>query len=631
MAPSTVFCTECGAANLLRAKFCFSCGHAFEEPKQAMPLQSGLVLKQRYKVLNQIGQGGFGAVYKAEDKELGRRLLAVKEMSALYVSTQEIQEGVEAFKREALMLAGLKHKHLPHIYDHFSENERWYLVMDYIEGETLEARLSKSRFGSLPLVMALNIAGQLCTVLAYLHSRQPSIIFRDLKPANVILTPEGDLYLIDFGIARHFKPGQTKDTIAFGSPGYAAPEQYGKAQTTPRADIYSLGAILHQMITGDDPSLTPFRFSALSFQEPLLQQLLQRMLAMDERMRPASILEVAQILQHVPTVASHLLPVPSRSSQALQVVPSSLPSPAMAPFGASPFPVLPLLVHEHHYGLVRAVSWSPDGRFAASATDVIIRVWNARNGRNITSYREHGGRIKHMTWAPTGTRIASISEERKVRIWDASTGKAIGIYQDNQCVEPSLANVLAWSPDGRYLAIGGHGRIFSWDTYTNVLTEKVRRRAYEYNSLSWSPDGLNLAAACNQKIMIWRALTGKKMDAYHGDCQMNVVAWSPNGKYLACGGEDRAVHVWDVYYHKLMVVNASHSRPICAVSWSPDSRLIVSSGLSGDIDIWEALTGRRLISYQAHGGMVLALAWSPDGNLILSGGSDQRVCIWRAP
>src|SRR5205085_2594150 len=114
-----------------------------------------------------------------------------------------------------------------------------------------------------PVEMVLEIGIQLCTVLDYLHTHQPPIIFRDLKPANIMRTADNHVYLIDFGIARHFKPGKAKDTIPLGSKGYAAPEQYGKAQSTPQSDIYGLGATLHQLLMGDDPSLTPFRFAAV--------------------------------------------------------------------------------------------------------------------------------------------------------------------------------------------------------------------------------------------------------------------------------------------------------------------------------------------------------------------------------
>lgn len=177
------------------------------------------LLKLRYRILSQVGKGGFGAVYKAEDTVLGNRLVAVKEMSQSHLSTQELPRATEEFKREALLLAGLNHPNLPHIYDYFTDNGHWYIVMDFIEGNTLEDDISRQG-KHLPINEVIKLGIQLCTVLGYLHSRLPAIIFRDLKPANIILTREGQPFLIDFGIAQHFKPGQKKDTLALGSPGY---------------------------------------------------------------------------------------------------------------------------------------------------------------------------------------------------------------------------------------------------------------------------------------------------------------------------------------------------------------------------------------------------------------------------
>src|SRR5215467_1789016 len=306
------YCTTCGAANQAQDAFCFACGKPLQTaaPLPQYPVAgsasstlTGLLtpnhlLNQRYRILSQLGKGGFGAIYKAEDTQLGNRLLAVKEMSHSGLSPQEIIEAAENFKREALLLAGLKHPNLPSIYDHFSEAGRWYLVMDFIEGETLEEHLNKEPQGRLSVEETLRIGMQLCMVLGYLHGRQPPIIFRDLKPANIMITPDGHLYLIDFGIARHFKPGQSKDTIAFGSPGYAAPEQYGKAQTNPRADIYSLGATLHQMLTGNDPLQAPFRFlpprSYAPTIPPALDAMVMQMLDMDEGKRPADMAVIKQ-------------------------------------------------------------------------------------------------------------------------------------------------------------------------------------------------------------------------------------------------------------------------------------------------------------------------------------------------
>jgi serine/threonine protein kinase len=168
----------------------------------------------------------------------------VKEMSIQVsgsqpLDPQELRQSIEAFRQEALLLASLTHPNLPRIYDHFEEQQRWYIVMDYIEGQTLETMQETTPRGKLELSLVLRIANQLCTVLNYLHTRQQPIIFRDLKPANIMITKDEHMYLIDFGIARLFKVGQAKDTVALGTPGYAAPEQFGRAQSTAQTDIYS--------------------------------------------------------------------------------------------------------------------------------------------------------------------------------------------------------------------------------------------------------------------------------------------------------------------------------------------------------------------------------------------------------
>jgi serine/threonine-protein kinase len=173
------------------------------------------------------------------------------------VNLTERQQAVEAFRREAQLLATLDHPNLPRVTDFLSEEGRHYLVMDFIEGETLED-LFFQRVEPFSETEVMGWARQLCDVLSYLHSLHPAVIFRDLKPANIMLTRDEHLKLIDFGIARFFKPGQTGDTAYFGTPGYAPPEQYGQGQTDHRSDIYALGVTLHRLLTGHDPTTTPF-------------------------------------------------------------------------------------------------------------------------------------------------------------------------------------------------------------------------------------------------------------------------------------------------------------------------------------------------------------------------------------
>ncbi len=307
MALSPTYCPSCGTPTTAQAAFCRNCGTPLTSgslpPNTTGRLTSGRILKQRYRIIQIIGQGGMGAVYKAEDIAFGNRLVAVKEMRQAGLDPQEIAIAAKQFEQEAILLAGLRSPNLPSIYDHFSEGGRWYLVMDFIDGETLTEHLRKAPGGVLPIPEVLNIGIQLSKVLSYLHTRPTPIIFRDLKPSNIMLTPDQDIYLIDFGIARLFKPGQSRDTAIYGTAGYSSPEQFGQAQTTPLSDIYSLGVILHQVLTGHNPSSTPFRFPPLQLSdEPAsdsLETLISHMLDMDPQKRPASMAVVRQELEWI--------------------------------------------------------------------------------------------------------------------------------------------------------------------------------------------------------------------------------------------------------------------------------------------------------------------------------------------
>ncbi len=337
MASAMINCPNCGVQNPAGDSVCFFCRHALSglstaptvhvaptnnqspllprptlppPPLPRPPVQSAVsqksaqgLLNGRYHLMQALGQGGMGAVFLAQDTQLGNRLVAVKEMSQNNLSTQDLQLAIETFQHEAYLLAGLQHPNLPSIYDYFEQVGHWYLVMSFIQGESLEKYLERVPGGRLPLAEVMSIAWQLCDVLNYLHSQRPPIIFRDLKPSNIMRNPDGRIYLIDFGIARLFKPGQAKDTTSYGSMGYSPPEQYGRAQTTERSDIYSLGATLYELLSGYDPSSSPFRLPPLQSLMPTLPPrlvgLITQMLEMDESRRPASIRAVQQALHQL--------------------------------------------------------------------------------------------------------------------------------------------------------------------------------------------------------------------------------------------------------------------------------------------------------------------------------------------
>jgi serine/threonine-protein kinase len=203
------------------------------------------------------------AVYQVADTHIRGKIWAVKEMSAAAITnpTEKLQ-ALEAFRREAELLSRLSHPNVPRVVDFFGEGGKQYLVMEFIEGRTLEEKLSQLG-RPLSETEVRPWAEQLCDVLDHLHGHHPPIIFRDLKPGNVMIDRAGNVKLIDFGIVRFFQPGKARDTVSFGTAGYAPPEQYGKGQTDARSDIYSLGATLHHLLTGHDPALTPFQFQPL--------------------------------------------------------------------------------------------------------------------------------------------------------------------------------------------------------------------------------------------------------------------------------------------------------------------------------------------------------------------------------
>jgi serine/threonine protein kinase len=219
----------------------------------AQTLPPGTILQNQYRIIRVLGVGGMGAVYLAEDTQLFGKHWAVKELIDSFSNPQERAAAWQQFEQEARILVSLDHPNLPKIVRYFSEGGRLYLVMEYIDGRTLEEILAQTP-GFLPEAQVVDWARQICDVLDYLHSRMPPVIFRDLKPANIMLGRDNRIRLIDFGIARLFDPRKQTDTLKMGSHGYAPPEQYaGMGRTDARSDVYGLGATMYHLLTNQVP------------------------------------------------------------------------------------------------------------------------------------------------------------------------------------------------------------------------------------------------------------------------------------------------------------------------------------------------------------------------------------------
>jgi outer membrane protein assembly factor BamB/tRNA A-37 threonylcarbamoyl transferase component Bud32 len=219
-------------------------------------LQANSILQNRYRIEGVLGVGGMGSVYQARDMQFpdAKRYVAVKEMLQQSNDPELREMALRNFQREANLLAGLNHPAIPTIHDYFSTKERAYLVMEYINGSDLDTIISRHD-GFLPVKEVVEWCIVLCDVLSYLHESTPPIIFRDVKPSNIMIDVHGRLRLIDFGIAKHFDPDRGKGTM-IGTEGYAAPESY-RGLATPSSDIFGIGATMHHIFTNHDPRLEP--------------------------------------------------------------------------------------------------------------------------------------------------------------------------------------------------------------------------------------------------------------------------------------------------------------------------------------------------------------------------------------
>lgn len=285
-------------------------------------MQPGVVLQERYAIEGTLGVGGMSVVYRGRDMRFKDvvRPCAIKEMYQSAPDSNTRLLNLKNFEREAGLLATLHHPAIPKVYDFFEEHGRIYVILELIPGRDLEAVLDEAG-GPLPEERVARWAVQICDVLSYLHSHQPEpVVFRDLKPSNIMVTPEERIVLIDFGIARNLTRGDRKGTI-IGTEGYSPPEQY-RGVAEPPGDLYALGATLHHLLTASDPRLeTPFTFHERPLRQlnpqvsPELDAVVAKALEYDMTRRWNAASEMRAALLTTPTLAPESRPAPAGAAR----------------------------------------------------------------------------------------------------------------------------------------------------------------------------------------------------------------------------------------------------------------------------------------------------------------------------
>ncbi len=268
-------------------------------------IRLGQLIGGRYQIIDLLARGGMSRLYCARDRWTTDQIVAVKEFNARGLAQADSWSLVAAFMREANILTSLKHPHIVRAIRFIEDAGSYYIVMEWLGGQNLNHEL-ESTPGGLPEVRVLKWAEQLCAALHYLHTRRPPVIFCDLKPSNVFLLEDGQVKLVDFGIARYYYPDAANDTLQFGTPGFAAPELYRSGQISPATDIYGLGRTLHCLLTGYDargdlPAATTFDYPPARALRPELspttEAVLVKAMQVDPAQRYASAEAMAQALR----------------------------------------------------------------------------------------------------------------------------------------------------------------------------------------------------------------------------------------------------------------------------------------------------------------------------------------------
>lgn len=659
-----IFCPNCGAANDSQQTICIVCDQPLDELDDQFPVSpttGNRIVKGRYRLLTRLGAGGSGAVYQAEDTILHNKVIAVKEISLHGLQATEAKEATDLFHQEAQLLAHLNHPNLPGIYDEFVEDESCFLVMDYIDGVNLETYVIQQPDGKLAIDEALDMALTICGVLHYLHSRQPPIIFRDLKPANVMRTEHGHLYLIDFGIARFFKPGQQKDTMPFGSPGYAAPEQYGRTQTTPRSDIYSLGALLHFQVTGHDASLEPFRFEPLPAHgvknADALDLFLQQMLELKAERRPATITEVQTELKHLRTQFQIQIATPSRKQSSSNSKRNKKRSKKQ---NAAPDPIS--AVSAQQIQIQRPASKSKQKpassrRSFLVGTAILGGIGLLVGGGFIINALDEGGSsrsdytyIERAVWSPDGVHVALAFDAGDIQIIHATGNREVARF-NHATDESSITSVhhMAWSPQGTQLAFSYYrSETFIWDLEQQSIVQTYRGHNSTYRSIfAWSPDSTMIASIANEEIHIWSVGGGSLLyntqipPPLHDNSYLDIAAlsWSGDNEHIAVGivtnysEKDENDYEVQIYHISQPDAIKAHSFPQAKdaysfyVAWSPTRPYIA---VHYDSVLWLLNTEDAAQNQQLKNLFNDAeqLLWSPDGTILTFIASYDSIATW---
>ena len=566
-----------------------------------------------------LGQGGFGITYKGGDLAL-KRYVAIKEYfppgalrqnsDVVMADADKLRVGVADFTGEARVLSRFNHPGIVGVIGTFEENNTAYMVMEFVEGETLEARIAAK--GALDEWETLDIGSRLAGALEIVHGA--GVMHRDIKPENIVLKRGGGAVLIDFGTAREFEG--TKKMTQIVTPGYAPLEQYAaNAARGPASDIYALAATLYHALSGTKPvaatdraadiALPPLQALAPNL-TPMLAAAIMGALEMEAARRPQSAREFeAQLKGQSPParrppppppsgarppiapapptsapVAGVRPPIPPAASQGIG--PSAPPSVAPVEAEAADYfsglgAALRDTTFERHAAPALALAFAPDGErlMSAGADGKICEwLWRDKINPNGAAWSAHAGGVLALSYSPDGAFLASGGRDERINIWDGtnlSDANRRPLATLSDC--DGVIRDLAFCPQRRQLVVADAGAVALWDADTGGM---VTRRTLGAVAVEWAPDGSALAVGgvLDGALQLWDGadLSERGRVAAH-EGALTDIAWSPDGSLIATTGSDGCVRVWHAAQGALAWQHNIGGVPECA-AWSPNSRML---------------------------------------------------------
>ncbi|NEO99065.1 MAG: protein kinase [Symploca sp. SIO2E9] len=643
--------------NLDHELFCQSCG-------------SELLLEGCYRVIQSLKKGGFGQIYEVREGETTK---------ILKVLLKKDPKAVELFEREFKVLSQLHHPGIPLAEEYFtlfpknSQEPLHCLVMEKIEGLNLEEYLEQRENRPISQKQAINWLTQLAQILHEVHQRQ--LFHRDIKPSNIMLTSNGQLVLIDFGIAREITETYGEKQAAgqitkYHTPGYAPLEQeIGKA--VPQSDFFALGRTFVYLLTGKHPQdignnyRDPNTDDDWDWREeapdisPNLADFIDCLMARAIKNRPT---DTGVILERLEEIEQSLYPIRlSRAKQSKEITPINGQNISLE------YSLGDIWDSSGHSKAVRCLAISADGETLASGSDdETIKVWNLTTKEAIYTFRNLFPRItieefsqyelflssqykyadnlfrlpiRTVAITPDG-KLASVSVcfirnsirnhtidskcDHKVRFWKLNTGEQI---EDAVTGHSDIINSVLISPNGKTYVTGGDDttvRVWNLKTHENIRT--FAKHSNAVTCLATNSDGRILASGSKDgRIIIWPK--GQKINGHQGF--INSVAISPDGEILVSGSNDRTVKVWNLNTGEEICTFAEHEGAVNSVAISPDGQTIVSGSDDGTIKFWNIGKKEVICTLDGHVDGVNVVAFSADGRILASGGGDCTIKVWR--